>query len=360
MDRVQLFMRLLSHIRHVISDPQPTRTAGLANLVLGLFLSRSSHLPQIAGKLPWGQPRKSRVQRLERWLKNGAIVGPLWYRPFAQGLLARWAGQPILLVIDRTDLDDGQYLLYVAVACHGRALPVLWTEVGHTGATDATLQWQLLAQVQPLLPPDSPVYLLGDREFGSVGLLQLLRQHTPWHWRLRLRANVWVQLPDTTWLQLRDLSLEPEQPVSLGPVRLTKHAAWGPVYVVAYWDGHSDEPLYVAVDAPQQTSAVTDYGRRMGIDEMFSDFKTRGFNIQKTRLTDPQRLNRLLLALALTYVFVLQLGVWLEAQGLRRLLDSSRKRKLSYFQLGLRWLEEHLSMDTPWRWGRHPWPTIHL
>src|SRR2546430_11909093 len=50
------------------------------------------------------------------------------------------------------------------------------------------------------------------------------------------------------------------------------------------------------------------YKKRFRIETFFSDQKSRGFNIHKSHLTDPQRLSRLLIASCLAYIWLVYLG----------------------------------------------------
>lgn len=48
--------------------------------------------------------------------------------------------------------------------------------------------------------------------------------------------------------------------------------------------------------------------KRFRIETFFSDQKSRGFHIHKSRLTDPNRLSRLLIASCLAYIWIVYLG----------------------------------------------------
>src|SRR2546422_4058963 len=54
--------------------------------------------------------------------------------------------------------------------------------------------------------------------------------------------------------------------------------------------------------------AIDYYKKRFRIETFFSDQKSRGFNIHKSHLTDPQRLSRLLIASCLAYIWLVYLG----------------------------------------------------
>lgn len=62
--------------------------------------------------------------------------------------------------------------------------------------------------------------------------------------------------------------------------------------------GHQ-EPWIIAMNCLPTKAAVRDYGSRWGIEPLFSDFKSRGFDLETTPLRAPDLLDRLLLIMAL-------------------------------------------------------------
>lgn len=85
----------------------------------------------------------------------------------------------------------------------------------------------------------------------------------------------------------------------------------------------------------------------MHIEESFRDDKSGGFNLDGSRLTDPKRLDALLLALAIAVLWVYELGEKVLTDKQRRTVDPGYKRQLSVFQLGWRQLHRALSCDLP-------------
>ena len=79
----------------------------------------------------------------------------------------------------------------------------------------------------------------------------------------------------------------------------------------------------------------------MCIEQSFRDDKSGGFDMEHTRLQHPERLERLLLAVAIATLWCHELGehVLSEGETCRREIDPGPERELSIFQLGLRWLK---------------------
>jgi hypothetical protein len=83
------------------------------------------------------------------------------------------------------------------------------------------------------------------------------------------------------------------------------------------------------------------------IEESFRDDKSGGFEMAHTRLQHADRLERLLLALAIATLWCHELGEHVLEQGdaARRTIDPGLTRQLSVFQLGLRWLKRCVSTN---------------
>nr|MDQ3004643.1 transposase [Chloroflexota bacterium] len=84
---------------------------------------------------------------------------------------------------------------------------------------------------------------------------------------------------------------------------------------------------------------------RMSIEQSFRDDKSGGFNMQLTRLQHAERIEHLLLAIAMATLWCHELGEFVLKQGetSRCQVDPAYKRTLSLFQLGIRWLKRALA-----------------
>ena len=58
------------------------------------------------------------------------------------------------------------------------------------------------------------------------------------------------------------------------------------------------EPWIIAMDCPPSRTKVMDYSARWGIEPMFSDFKSRGFELEDSKLKLAARLERMVLIMA--------------------------------------------------------------
>jgi hypothetical protein len=132
-------------------------------------------------------------------------------------------------------------------------------------------------------------------------------------------------------------------------VCVTQEGLWRANLSVGWTEGDAKtEPELLAVMSDQTAccARLREYGRRMSIEQSFRDDKSGGFDLAHTRLQHADRLERLLLAMAIATLWCHELGEGVLALGdtARRQIDPSLTRELSLFQLGLRWLKRCVSV----------------
>ena len=80
-------------------------------------------------------------------------------------------------------------------------------------------------------------------------------------------------------------------------------------------------------------SIIDDYAQRWGIETLFGIFKSRGFNLEDTHLTDSERLSRLFALLTIALCWAYRTGQWLSEQKPIKIKKHGRKAK-SVFRYG--------------------------
>lgn len=326
-----------------------TQVKNFVWLVVGIFHSRSVSLSRIAGKVISTAKNVSTVRRLSRFLANPAIDVRHWYKPIAKAWLQNQYEQmgEIRLIVDGTKVGFAHQLLMVSLAYRRRAVPIAWTWVRHIrGHSSGQQQIRLLKHVRSLLPQKAPVFVVGDSEFGSIAVLQQLKQWQ-WFYVLRQKGNttVWVD-EQSGWQALDTFVQRAGQRAWFPRAYLTQQAIY-PVSVLIYWKTGEKEPWCLATNLPDARLTVRYYRRRAWIEEMFGDFKKQGFDLERTMLRHAARLSRLTLAVAFLYVWLLSVGSRTIRVGLRHLVDRKDRRDLSIFQIGLRFIERKLIGSLP-------------
>lgn len=333
-----VFANLITQLHRDLPREPLTRVVNLAAIALGILRSKSLQVGQILTALPLAGTRDTLKKRGQRFLKNPEVTVELYYEPLARRILQRLAsgGARIHLTIDRTEWGAFN-ILYVCVGWRGRALPLLWGRL-RPGASSFAEPQALLAIVTTWVPRRADGLLLGDREVGT-GVLAQWALHQGWGVCLRLRAHEYVCRAGAPYFEMLPLVL-PGQRRFWSHVTFTqKHAVAG-LKLAMYWAPTAAEPWYLITTAPTGKQACSSYQRRFRIEELFKDFKNngRGFGLELTGVRHADRLERLLLALALVYTWLLLWGAHVIATGQQQLVDNVRRPTLSLFQTGLRFV----------------------
>ncbi len=336
-------------IRELRPMQRATQVRNFAWLLVGIHQSRSVTLSKIAGKIPGEAKLLSTVRRMGRFLGNPAIRVRDWYEPIARQWLTaqyRYLGE-IRLIVDGTKIGSRHQLLIVCLSYRKRAIPIAWTWVRHVrGHSSAVKQLALLAYVRSLIPAGATVFLVGDCEFGPVGVL---RQLKCWHWFyvLRQKSDTCLWFTEAQgWQPFSSFIQNPGQSFWLGTGYLARNHIF-PVNLLVHWKRGEKEPWCLATNLPDKGLTLRFYRRRGWIEEMFGDFKKHGFDLEKTKLCHFQRLSRLTLAVALLYVWLVSVGTQTIHSGDRHLVDRNDRRDLCIFQIGFRFIERCLTNALP-------------
>ena len=283
--------------------PKQRKREKLALLVATMLDVRSANLMELAAGLPLEADRTDmRYQWITRLLGNPLVISDAIMEPFAREALERAAadGQPVVLILDQSKLSDRHQVLMLAVRYGERALPLAWRVEETEGAIG--FQKAVLEAVAPWLPAAAKVRLMGDRFYGTANLIGWCQERT-WDYRLRLKGNLTVFDGAETTAACAEKRTFYLEDVELTARRVRTHIG------IIHDPGHP-EPWIIAMSERPGYLRTLDYGQRWGIEPMFSDFKSRGFGIADTQIRIADRLDRLILVMALALYWAVSTGQW--------------------------------------------------
>ena len=294
-------------LRMALPNLRKTVVDKVALAVGAMIEVRTPNTVELANVLPLATERQDmREQWLRRLLKNPLLSSPALLAPWARQRLAEASGQgqTVVLSLDQTDLGDRFAVLMLGLVMGDRALPLAWAVEAGPANLGFDAQETLLERVRGWLPAGAEVLLLADRFYPSTDLVEWLRRHG-WHYRLRLKGNLSVDPGFGDIVTTGDLA----QGVTaryLPDVRLFGSSI--PTHLGILQEAGHPEPWIIAMDCAPNRAAVRDYACRWGIEPLFSDFKSRGFNLEDTQLRAPDRLDRLLVIMALAMHWCVRVG----------------------------------------------------
>ena len=294
-------------LHEIHPELRKTVVSKLALAVGAMIEGRTSNTVELANLLALETERQDmREQWLRRLLKNPLLQAEEVMEPLARQELQEAArhGQVVQLSLDQTELGDRMAVLMVCVRVGDRSLPLAW--IAEEGAANIGFAGQriVLERVRAWLPAGVAVMLLADRFYPSNELFEWLHTYG-WGYRLRLKGNLLADPgygDETTTGELAQGVTERYLPgVQLFAAGVSTNLG------IVHEPGH-EEAWIIAMDCPPTRAAVLDYGARWAIEPTFSDFKSRGFNLEASHLEHAERLERLILIMALAMYWCVRVG----------------------------------------------------
>lgn len=345
--------QLYEHVKNLLytyhKDPDNHLFKTLAMMVTGLFLGRHVQLWEIALWVPLCIQLTSLVRRFERFVADPRVKVGLFFHPFVLAGIACLGNETAYLIIDCTQAGQKCRTLVVGLAYHGTVLPLVWKSCkGKKGHLKGEFHRALLEQVYPYLRHHRRVILLGDAEFSNEPVIRWLLQ-VKWGFVLRFQHSYQLQTsPTAAWQSAQQLyqasQLHEGQVKQWSNLVYTQEHQIPDLTVTVYWAEQEAEPWCLVSNLAASEQPQLLYSLRFWIETLFGNHKSRGFQLARTHLTDPEQIDRLVLALAIATYITLGLGTQLIVIGQTKLVDRTDRRDLSLFQLGWRYLYRLLAL----------------
>ena len=279
----------------------------LAKFLVALIQVKTINLAQVANAFCGRAQPASSYKRVQRFLRLFEIsyAEVAFFVIKLVGLPAPW-----IITLDRTDWYLGSTPLNVmtlGICYKGIAFPLLWSILEKKGCSDTAERINLLEEFDCLFGVDCISYLCADREFvGKKWFAYLSDKEIDF--RIRVRANQKITNGRGQAVAARRLfsSFRIQQPVALKGAR----RVLGQKLYISGMKLRAGEYLLVASRQPTET-AIADYARRWEIETLFGCMKSRGFCLEQTHVTAPERLKKLIVLLALAFCWAHVVGEWL-------------------------------------------------
>lgn len=313
----QMQQTIETHLPHL----RRAQVLGLVLWVYGTILARSGCQNAVVTALTCVGRFNSIRQYLREWLYDGCdrakpcgvqLEVRTCFVPLLRWVLALWQSDRLALAIDPTLKGDHLSALVISVLYRSCAIPVAW----HILPANAPGGWidrivDLLQGLAPAVPQEMTVLVLCDRGLRSPRLwAQICAQG--WHPYMRQSRNT-VFCPDGG-------TRRPAQRLVPGPGHA--YVGYGTAFrhtharrrgtLIVIWDYDQDEPWVVLTDLPPESAGVCWYALRCWIEMGFRAVKRLGWHWQHTRRTDPQRVARHWLVLAVATLYALTYGTRVE------------------------------------------------
>ena len=322
----------------------PARVVVLSALILAVLQMRSVCLMRLAPLISSKRSNATNYRRLQRFF----ALFDVDFLALARLMLALAPKEKLLVALDRTEWDVGRRrmnLLVVGYVHHGMAVPIFWRELDKPGPSNQDERIDLVKRLLQVLPASRIEAVVADREFmGSRFLSFLDEAGVGFVFRLRKNTSLYHRRNDRYEEQRLDAAFPDLAPGRRGRLRKRVLICGVKAFLVAAQQG--EEPWFLMTNR-RPTKAIEYYRARWSIETMFGAMKSRGFDLEATRLSASERLEKLVAVLALALVWALKVGLWRAREEPIRLKKHGRQAK-SFFRHGLEYLQKHL-LNRDWK-----------
>ena len=338
-----LYNRLFEKLREFHSDQHLRRIKNWAWIVVGLIQSHSVHLSEIAQHIPSEAQAPGRIAQVRRWLASKFITVTEFYQPLITQALQAWQGKDVFVILDGCSVNHDRLQFFRLSLSHCyRALPLAWLVVAHAGLIQVEACATLFDQVNHILPSVASVTFLADRGFRDTDWAEKCLK-LGWKYLIRVANNTYVTLTDERSLRIQQLSVPRGHCRYFTNVRLTQaklfHCNLMVTWTTPKKPGEKAELCAVITNLHPCFLHLKWYLKRMHVEESFRDDKSGSFDLDATKLRDAERLNHLLLAVAVATLWIYEIGEQVLRDDERSEIDPGYTRQLSVFQIGRRKLQ---------------------
>jgi hypothetical protein len=272
-----------------------TRLETLSLLIVAMISARTVNLSHLACERAGSVQIASTYRRLQRFFQHVSLPED-WSARLVVQLLGLTGARHLCL--DRTNWKIGARdvnILMLAIATRRFRVPLMWTVLDKAGNSNTDERIALMRRYLALFGAGSIQLLLADREFIGLKWLNFLEANRI-PFAIRVKAGLIVNTPEGRSLSLRSLLAKCRGARKFRATLPSQGDVPALSLTFAAKRIKGGELLIVASNVPDQNT-LNVYRRRWSIECLFGDAKTRGLNLEDTRLQIAAKLS-LLLAIA--------------------------------------------------------------
>jgi hypothetical protein len=225
-------------------------------------------------------------------------------------------------------------ILMLSVVYKEIAFPLLWIVLEKKGLSDTNERIELLERYLKIFEKDSICFVTADREFIGRDWFSYLRRKRI-RFRIRIRENLKVtNSRGNKTVKVKNLFRNTKIGVS-NLLRGARRVLGEEVFLMGV---RTCEGEYVIVASDKESEEILiDYRKRWKIETLFGCFKSRGFCLEATHITEKARLEKLLALVTLAFCWAYIVGEWLVKTEPLRIKKHGRLAK-SIFRHGFDYL----------------------
>lgn len=289
----------------------PARASLMSQMILGTMQTRDVQLKRLGECIDGSAYLASKTRRIQVFFKEqeidmvagGKLIKELLkiqgkYKLIVDGTVWLFGKEPI-------------HYLVASVVVGKTAIPIAWILLDKKGPSSTEERKELFKIIFQIFSPEEIECAIFDREFVGQDWFEWLReQKAPFI--VRLKENFLVSrngklIPFSVFFSQLKINEEAHH---------DKLALWGKELNIAAKRLEDDTLLILASNSFPADLLCELYRDRWSIETGFKNLKSNGFDLEKTHMTNPAKLSKLMLILAIAFVIALKTGIILAKKNL--------------------------------------------
>jgi Transposase DDE domain len=285
-----------THLQKYLSESQ------LITLKLLVWLWQSQKqvkIERLAATLPLPIQQNSRRPHIQRFLKLTRLSVVLLWFPLIKEIITQRIpkGKRLIIALDRTAWQENNILMASAIY-QKRAFPIFGILLSKKGASNLREQQIVLRPVIKLFKAHQ-IVIVGDREFHSVDLAQWIDPQGV-KFVLRQKKDTNFRRSGRKFNSLSSLQIAPGQREFFSEINITQKKGFGRFNLAVYWrrkykNKQEKDPWYLLTNLGDLETTVKAYKQRWGIEAMFKNCKTGGYNLEDSQASQDKLIRLVLL-----------------------------------------------------------------
>ncbi|MDJ0531807.1 MAG: IS4 family transposase [Xenococcaceae cyanobacterium MO_207.B15] len=270
-------------------------------LVWLLQVHRQVRIERLASSFPYPIKCESRRKKIQRFLMSSNLSLSLLWFPLIKKIISPQykKGEQLIITIDRTQWKNNNISM-ASVIWKKRALPIYWLLLSKKGSSNF---YEQVATIRPVLKllKDYKLVVIGDREYRSTALALWLTKKKI-YFILRLNKSTKIRPRYKKYQSLDSLDIKPGDKVLYSKILVTEEKRQDRFNVVVYWrrkynNKQLPNPWYLLTNLKNLDEVIKIFSSRGGIEAMFRDCKSGGYNLEGSQ-ANQQRLTNIILLIA--------------------------------------------------------------
>ena len=242
------------------------------------------------------------------------VIVTACFAPLLKWILELWKADSLALALDATTLNERFVVLAISVIYRGSAIPVAWSIIRGNQKGSWKPYWiNLLNRLKSVMPSAMKVIVLADRGLYARWLYTKI-QKFGWHPFLRIQMGAkFLPKGSKKWVWLKELARKRRQIYRIEGTAFCTPKSRLKCTLLSCWESGHEAPWLILTDLAPDACEPGWYGLRAWIEQGFKCIKRGGWKWNYTRMTDPQRAERIWLVMAVASLWTMCIGGELEA-----------------------------------------------